>query len=631
MAIRTTNGTTSPMILAGAVLQNGVYANSPYLPSYYNAGYASANIVSHKTVSITYINQVVGLVPVFPCDDPECRNGRYGSNDTEFMLPVFAESTNIGNGNYKNDFNTFLFDIPSNSALTGSSFFLDKKIGDDWSELVELDDNKYGVYYPIGKLCDKNYFTGYNIYWQAVLRFQGEGVYRFRVGLSTGAFVESTNHFKIIGLKPSASVQLSSVGYGLICPTFFINDALSYDDNMINMVAFINTYQSTVNPEPLFEAVWNSGTSQIDLFGLLAQNCVCSALVTNVTYSNYALVFSGGVDTYEELVCFASPPFCLKTWDCWAVDQTTRFDATYSGGVIGNVAKAYPGTTWSFCCSGRPVVYPEQKSLFTLQFWEQGIIYESTTFTFTPDLGYDLVTPVTFTPGTTATQCATQLALAINTYQATLTPPQFSAVVSASSPRRVDITHLFGQNIGILISFTDKNPVPFGNTIQLTLNSLVTWLANTGTPPNISQNVQGSFTGGSVVGASVNAKSTITWKDSIRVGGQFGYENTEFERKSIKYQTGVVNKVRDELILTHTWKSSSLPFWFHERFKAYGLMADDLLVSDYNMNNSDYNIKLYSVQGDSSYSPEYKGFPRETQVKCDFKPRTQNLKRTRCC
>ena len=115
------------------------------------------------------------------------------------------------------------------------------------------------------------------------------------------------------------------------------------------------------------------------------------------------------------------------------------------------------------------------------------------------------------------------------------------------------------------------------------------------------------------------------------MGGEFGYENTDYERKSIKYQTGVVNKIRDEAILKHTWKSSSLPFWFHERFKVYGLMADTLLVSDYNMNNADYNIKLYSVQGDSSYNPDWKNFPRETMVKCEFKPAIQNLKRNRCC
>lgn len=614
------------MNLYGSSVQPGSNIRGPYFNSYYG-NYFNTGTAGHQATSITTLNQVVGLVPVFNCEDPECRNGKYGSNDTEFMLPVFAERQLSIWGNYKNDFNTFLFDIPSNSALTGSDFFLDHKVNGEWVELAELDSDSEGTYYPVGKLCDKNYFTGYNIMWNKVLYLYGEGVYRFRIGLSTGTFTVSTNHFDIVGLKPNATVELISVGYGLICPTFTIDDALSFTDNMINLAAFINNYQTITYPTPLFSAVYNAGTGMIDLFGLLGQNCPCSALVTNVTYNNYADTFVDGEDTYEELACYASPPFCLKTWDCWAVDGTSKFDATFTGGVIGNVNKAFPGTTWSFCCSGKPVVYPDRKSLFTIRFWAQGVIYVSTEFTFTPDLGYDLVPPVTFAPGTTYIQCAQQLATAINAYQAGLSPPQFSAYYDPIF-KHCAITNLFGQNIQIQIDFTDFGA---GNTIQLTLNGFVTVLPQTGTPPNITKHELGKFTGGTNVGIVGTPIPTIKWRDSIRVGGEFGYEDTEYERKSIKYQTGVVNKLRDELLLKHTWKSSSLPFWFHERFKSYGLVADTLLVSDYNLNNSDYNIKQYSVQGDSSYSPDYKNYRRETPVRCEFRPATQNIKRQRCC
>lgn len=128
-----------------------------------------------------------------------------------------------------------------------------------------------------------------------------------------------------------------------------------------------------------------------------------------------------------------------------------------------------------------------------------------------------------------------------------------------------------------------------------------------------------------------SAITPITWGDSVRVEGFFGYEDTDYERKSIKYQTGQVNKIRDEAILKFKWKSGSLPFWFHERFKAYGLFADQLLVSDYNLNNSDYNLKKYCVQADGSYNPEYFGRTRYTKVKTDFKAATQYIIRTRCC
>ncbi len=634
MPVISNNSSARPAPQLGVSVQTGNYSNGPYANPYYGPYFSQAS-VAHKLGSVTSLEQVVGFVPVFPCDGTECRLGKYGSNDTEFMLPAFAQNQTSRYGDYFNDTNSWLFNVPAASGLINLGYFLDKKVSGSWVEQEQLDDNKYGFFYPVGKLCDKNYWTGFEILWNLVLNQLGEGVYRFRVSSSSGSFKTSVNHLKIVGYKPGGtpSISLNSTGFGLICPTYYLDPLLTFDDNMINLTAFINTYQTDTYPNPLFRATFNATTHMIDLEGLLGQNCACTASFYDVTVSNYAQQFTTGVNTYVSYGCWASPPFCLKTLECWAVDRTTRFDASYSGGIIGNIDKSRPGATWSFCCSGRPVVYPEIKSLFTLQFWQNGVIYESTTFTFTPDMGYDLVPPVTFTPGTTPAQCATQLAAAINAYQATLGTPQFNAVVPAYAPRRVDITNLFGQNITMTINYTDKDPVPSGNTIQLTLNSLITY-----NPPTYTgggafyYNIIGQFNGGANINPNAaNVVTAISWRDSIRVGGEFGYENTDFERKSIKYQTGVVNKIRDEVLLKHTWKSTSLPFWFHERFKGYGLTADILKVSDYNMNNADYNIKLYEVQGDSSYNPEYKGFPRETQVKCDFRPRTQNLKRTRCC
>lgn len=633
MSIVSYNTNSSPMPLAGASIQVGNYSNSPYLSQYYNNGYSIHATPFHLVDSITSVNQVVGLVPLFPCESLECREGKYGSSSYDFMLPVFSESQLGTWGDYKNDYNTWLFNVPSGSALASCSFFLDKKNGTSWVEQAELIDDTYGFYYSIGELCNKNYYTGFKLLWNKVLHELGEGVYRFRMGRTTGTFKESINHIKITFIKPgvTATIELNSVGYGAICPAFTCNSALTYAQNMQNLVIWINNYQNTISADPSFRAEWDG--TEIDLFGTLGQNCSCSATVLNVTYIDYAQAFIDGENSYQVVACYATPPFCLNTWDCYAVDGTTRWEAFYSGGVIGNADKTKVGQTWSFCCSGRPVVYPELKAVFTMQFYQQGIIYENTTFTFTPDLGYTLCNPVTFVAGTTPTQCATQLALAINTYQAGLGTPQFSAVVPPYATRRVDITNLFGQNIGMLIQYTDKDPIPSGNTIQLVLNSLIAYLPITPTGGStFIWNIQTQFNGGTNVSAQTNADATpILWQDAIRVGGEFGYETTEYERTSIKYQTGVINKIRDEALLKFKWKSSSLPWWFHERFKTYGLMADKTLVSDYNLNNADYSLKQYSVQLDSGYSPEFKGYTRNTLVNCEFKSATENLKRSRCC
>lgn len=204
-----------------------------------------------------------------------------------------------------------------------------------------------------------------------------------------------------------------------------------------------------------------------------------------------------GIGIYS--TCFASPPFCLKTFSCLAADRTTKFESYMSGGILGNVDKSTcGGQSWEFCC----------------------------------------------------------------THQYTIDAPH-NIVVQSSSP--------------------------------------------------------------------------IQWYDSIRVAGEFGYEDTDYERKIIKYTTGVVNKIRDEALLKFKWTTQELPFWFHERFKVYGLFSDQLLVSDYNIYQSDYNLKRYCVIADGAYNPQYHygggkpGGSQYSKVDVIFKPQTQYLIRNRCC
>lgn len=633
------------MAMIGSSLQTGNYIFGPYGSSYYTP-YFNQVVIDHAVGFINTITQVVGLVPVYPCNSVECRLGKYGSDDSQFMLPAFAENQTSIWGDYKNDYNSWLFDVPANTIL-GLTYYLDQRINGAWTQVTVLSDDTYGFFFPIGKLCGNNSYTGYQINWNLVLNIFGEGIYRFRVGTNDETIFPSINHFKItsIGGNPPETVQLSTTGYGLICPTFTCNSSLSLNANMINMVSFINTYQTTTYPTPLFVAVWNVSTSQVDIFGMKGQNCSCSALITNIIYTNFTSAFSGGRIDIVSSLCFASPPFCLKTWDCWAVDRTSRFDTTYSGGVIGSVAKSTPGATWSFCCTTYKVTPNILKSsMFAIRFGDtkpfQG--HSSFTITFSPTMNV-LIAPFTINAGDTGATTDQNLANAINAYQATLPTPLYTATYNPSAPggKRTEIYCLAGTNISFIVTYSIKLSIVIGMNGFMNSYHADNTSANLGTLelPEFAS-VKTSFrdtillSGGTPAGFTTTGSLTpspIIWHDSIRVGGEFGYENTDYERKSIKYQTGVVNKIRDEAILKHTWKSSSLPFWFHERFKVYGLMADTLLVSDYNMNNSDYNIKLYSVQGDSSYNPDYKNHPRETMVKCEFKPAVQNLKRNRCC
>jgi hypothetical protein len=183
--------------------------------------------------------------------------------------------------------------------------------------------------------------------------------------------------------------------------------------------------------------------------------------------------------------CYASPPFCLRKYDCQLVDGTVKFEAQYEGGTFGSMTQQ--GTTWKFCCTNK----------------------DSKTKVYT---------------------------------------------------------------------------VP------------------------------------------------IKWKDSIRFFGFFGREQYETNRDFIKYATGEIKKVRDELIKTFDLRTDRLPLWLHQRLAAYGLMANKLFVSDYNRNNPNQNIKRFYIVADSGYSMDYKNYSRYSKVSdVKFKEGQQLIFKDNCC
>lgn len=119
--------------------------------------------------------------------------------------------------------------------------------------------------------------------------------------------------------------------------------------------------------------------------------------------------------------------------------------------------------------------------------------------------------------------------------------------------------------------------------------------------------------------------------DSIRIHGFFGYETSDEDQRQIELTDGKILKTRDELIQKFKFISSQLPKWFHDRFKAYGTMSDELRVTDYNWNNSDYNIRRKLIVRAGGYEPKYKIGSRLSTVEVDFKEGYQNVSRSLCC
>lgn len=128
----------------------------------------------------------------------------------------------------------------------------------------------------------------------------------------------------------------------------------------------------------------------------------------------------------------------------------------------------------------------------------------------------------------------------------------------------------------------------------------------------------------------------VNWYDSVRHYGFFGYEKTSYERVNFEYLDGTVNQHKNEAIQSFEYHSAMLPKYLHDRFKAYGIMADELKVSDYNWSNSDYEIDQRLVVCDGGYEPSYtlvrgENATRLAPVTVNFKEGRQNVIRDKCC
>ena len=557
------------------------YNGNPHpTPPYVGTIKPFPNKIPFKSLTIP---QVAGLVPVFPCTSDDCRQGKYQADiiadDTQFPLPVFASYDT--NNEYENDKNSFLFELPQNFGGV-LEFYLDKLIGSTWVQQAHLNNDDYGKYYPQHSICTDKNWAGYVIDWNAVWADLGSGMYKFRVSYNTVPLV-------------------------VVAP-----------------------------------------------------------------------------------YCYASPPFCLAEYNCYNADKTTKFEAYYAGGKLGNITKANSCTTsffdyWEYCCCENIVVPNSsvcQDSTFkalpvesdeisvTITNATNTIPYlitgkysnDSTGGGYDTNGNYDNATSV-FTAPCTGVYCFNgafyiemysddpnynvSSAIALNAYIYDTNGILKSKIglgavgttgCEAVPPCTLEINYCESESSCINISLNQGDIVK--PIFELYVKASVTY------PVYVTINSAEHTNCGYFTCTQSNGtyKQTnchpIQWYDSIRVNGFFGREEKEYERNQIKYHTGIVNKIRDEAIRKFKWRSfgntadnpgRGLPFWFHDRFSVYGLMADDLLVSDYNYNNSDYNLKRYCVQADTGYSPDYKGNSRYSNVSLDFKSKKQTLARNRCC
>lgn len=130
--------------------------------------------------------------------------------------------------------------------------------------------------------------------------------------------------------------------------------------------------------------------------------------------------------------------------------------------------------------------------------------------------------------------------------------------------------------------------------------------------------------------------------DSIRLRGFFGYETTpKYIETLLEHQSGQIDEINNKLLNKFVGKIYRAPKWVHDRLKSYGFMADNILVSDYNINNSDYFIKQKGIRLQGAYEPTYfdnKNFQpdkrhlqRTSDCKADFREDVESVIKSLCC
>lgn len=122
--------------------------------------------------------------------------------------------------------------------------------------------------------------------------------------------------------------------------------------------------------------------------------------------------------------------------------------------------------------------------------------------------------------------------------------------------------------------------------------------------------------------------------DSVRMFGFFGKEKKyEYLKVYQEYQNGTVNQIRNEALQEWEFTSKLWPKEYLDRLSVYMMMAKTRKVSDYNINNSDYNIKQLLVVPEGSWEPEYheKDHNRKQNLPAKFRSGQQSIIASDCC
>lgn len=277
------------------------------------------------TISGPLPKQIIGLVPLMPCDYSDCRDQQ---SLFCFLNPVFATSGEK-NSTYKNDMNSFFLDYAGTGVV---QFIIEKQTNNffatqgtsQWVDKATVSDNTYGIYYPIGTISGHPTYTGLTINWATILTAFGPGIYRISVNVckllsASATFTASFNDF------PS-SVTGGSITIGAwSMPVFYTDVSIA-----------LNYFAALINSSGICTATVSG--SNLIINGPKGTKVIFTYPTGHGGNFTFIWALAGGTTpVVGDCVCaLQSLPFILKAFNCDMAHGTVKFEA-WRTGVQGDI------------------------------------------------------------------------------------------------------------------------------------------------------------------------------------------------------------------------------------------------------------------------------------------------------
>lgn len=123
---------------------------------------------------------------------------------------------------------------------------------------------------------------------------------------------------------------------------------------------------------------------------------------------------------------------------------------------------------------------------------------------------------------------------------------------------------------------------------------------------------------------------TVKWERQLRIDGVFGYADPqEYETEFNRYTSGAQVKIKDMSTERYPCELNGLPYSIHQEIKKTLLLADRIIVDDYNLNNITTYVDKWVIR-DSNYEPAYDRWVSYHPVQIQFAQYYQNNNKRRC-